>query len=101
VPLGTVQKIFSGETASPRYTTLLALEQVLLDHRETFSSTVHESVAPYLTKRQAQYAATCTRLFLTQLKCRHSAVAKGLLYTAHPLNSPAVCRRYLTADTSL
>ncbi len=29
VPLGTVQKIFSGETAHPRYATLHALEQVL------------------------------------------------------------------------
>lgn len=29
VPLGTVQKIFSGETSSPRYDTLLALERVL------------------------------------------------------------------------
>ena len=63
VPLGTVQKIFSGETTSPRYTTLLALEQVLLDHRETFSSTVHESVAPYLTKRQGEYTIEdCDRL---------------------------------------
>lgn len=29
VPLGTVQKIFSGETSCPRYDTLLALERVL------------------------------------------------------------------------
>lgn len=29
VPLGTVQKIFSGETAHPRYATLHALEQAL------------------------------------------------------------------------
>ena len=29
VPLGTVQKIFSGETSYPRYATLQALEQVL------------------------------------------------------------------------
>lgn len=29
VPLGTVQKIFSGATASPRYETLRALEAVL------------------------------------------------------------------------
>ena len=29
VPLGTVQKIFSGETERPRYATLQALEQVL------------------------------------------------------------------------
>ena len=31
VPLGTVQKIFSGETEHPRYATLQALEQVLKD----------------------------------------------------------------------
>lgn len=55
VPLGTVQKIFSGETTSPRYTTLLALEQVLFPSKDTFSSTVHENVAPYLTKRQGEY----------------------------------------------
>ena len=28
VPLGTVQKIFSSETQSPRYDTVMALEQV-------------------------------------------------------------------------
>ena len=55
VPLGTVQKIFSGETASPRYDTLLALEQILFKDKDTFSSTVHETVAPYLTKRQGEY----------------------------------------------
>lgn len=34
VPLGTVQKIFSGETEHPRYATLQALEQVLKDQNE-------------------------------------------------------------------
>ncbi len=34
VPLGTVQKIFSGETEHPRYATLQALEQVL-KHQDT------------------------------------------------------------------
>lgn len=63
VPLGTVQKIFSGETASPRYTTLLALEQVLFNYKDTFSSTVHETVAPYLTKKQGEYTIEdCDRL---------------------------------------
>ena len=28
IPLGTIQKIFSGETKSPRYDTLIALEQL-------------------------------------------------------------------------
>ena len=63
VPLGTVQKIFSGETTSPRYTTLLALEQVLFTYKDTFSSKVHETVAPYLTKRQGEYTIEdCDRL---------------------------------------
>ena len=31
VPLGTVQKVFSGETEKPRYDTLLALEQLFMD----------------------------------------------------------------------
>ena len=31
VPLGTVQKVFSGETEKPRYDTLLALEQLFTD----------------------------------------------------------------------
>jgi Uma2 family endonuclease len=41
VPLGTVQKIFSGETKSPRYDTLLALENVFtgeLQLRESCSA---------------------------------------------------------------
>jgi len=32
VPLGTVQKIFSGITQSPRYSTLQALEKVFRSH---------------------------------------------------------------------
>lgn len=31
VPLGTVQKIFCGETVSPRYDTLLALEALFAE----------------------------------------------------------------------
>lgn len=34
VPLGTLQKIFSGETESPRYATRQALEQALLGKRD-------------------------------------------------------------------
>ena len=33
VPLGTVQKIFNGETKAPRYETLRALEKVLRPHK--------------------------------------------------------------------
>lgn len=37
VPLGTVQKIFSGATAAPRYETLSALEQILGKHEGAFA----------------------------------------------------------------
>ena len=52
VPLGTVQKIFSGETACPRYDTLIALESLLRKPLE-----LHDS-APYNatpSKRQGEY----------------------------------------------
>ena len=45
VPLGTIQKIFSGETESPRYDTLLALEQIFTE----------QSVASYKTDRNGSY----------------------------------------------
>jgi Uma2 family endonuclease len=43
VPLGTVQKIFSGETENPRYATLQALERVLKD--DDNSMTLNDSGA--------------------------------------------------------
>lgn len=55
VPLGTVQKIFSGETSYPRYATLQALEQVLGEPSSAGKSFVNESTAPYLTKKQGDY----------------------------------------------
>ena len=49
VPLGTIQKIFSGETAHPRYDTLMALEKLFQD-----PPGLHENYA-YSTK----HAGTC------------------------------------------
>ena len=51
VPLGTVQKIFAGITASPRYDTLQALERVFCPD----SSLVCEAAEPYFVKRQGDY----------------------------------------------
>lgn len=48
VPLGTIQKIFSGETTTPRYDTLRALESIF---EESF---VGEG-CPYMAKRQGEY----------------------------------------------
>ena len=51
VPLGTVQKIFNGSTASPRYDTLRALEQILREPSETL---IREASTPYLAKEQGK-----------------------------------------------
>ena len=54
VPLGTVQKIFSGETQSPRYDTLLALEQFF--EGEAYPQMVQDKAAVYGTeKEQGEY----------------------------------------------
>lgn len=44
VPLGTVQKIFSGETLSPRYDTLQALEQLFAEPLMVQDAVVHYGV---------------------------------------------------------
>lgn len=57
VPLGTVQKVFGGVTASPRYDTLRALERVFQKKEPMY---VKESALPYEAearreKRQGEY----------------------------------------------
>ena len=49
VPLGTIQKIFSGETMTPRYDTLRALEGIFEE-----PLLVREG-CPYMAKRQGEY----------------------------------------------
>lgn len=51
VPLSTVQKIFSGTTSSPRYSTLQALDRFFSD----WPGCVRESVTPYRAGRQGSY----------------------------------------------
>ena len=57
VPLGTVQKVFGGVTASPRYDTLRALERVFQKKEPMY---VKESALPYEAearreKRQGEF----------------------------------------------
>lgn len=61
VPLGTVQKIFSGETQSPRYATLQALEAAFREEKVSYyfdnskGSGVEESARYRVTKKQGEY----------------------------------------------
>lgn len=57
VPLGTVQKIFSGETEHPRYATLQALEQILKDKddRMALNDSAAFSYGDTSGKKQGEY----------------------------------------------
>ena len=64
VPVGTIQKIFGGMTASPRYETLLALEKVLLGQPKnqevrtrpgTYSGMVSEEALTGWGKKQGEF----------------------------------------------
>lgn len=57
VPLGTVQKVFSGVTETPRYDTMRALENVLEKRERPFfdATMVKESVPYYAGKKQGEY----------------------------------------------
>lgn len=56
VPLGTIQKVFSGETEHPRYTTLQALERVLRDCDDTMVlNDIASAYGSMQEKRQGEY----------------------------------------------
>lgn len=60
VPLATVQKIFAGQTKSPRYDTMQALERVLTDDYFELRPSerigeVREEVFKYEVKKQGEY----------------------------------------------
>ena len=55
VPLGTVQKVFGGETANPRYDTLQALESLFNGESGTHSSVREEEAAYGAVKKQGDY----------------------------------------------
>lgn len=54
VPVGTINKILTGETRSPRYDTLNALEKILYQDTAVHSDTVRESAA-YAVDYQGRY----------------------------------------------
>ena len=55
VPLGTVQKVFSGETSSPRYDTLMALESFFMGESVDSSVLKEEAAAYKVSRKQGEY----------------------------------------------
>ena len=58
VPVGTLQKIFSGETSSPRYKTIIALSNVLGDKESIYE--VHDSAVAYNVNNISQKNVSST-----------------------------------------
>lgn len=89
VPLGTLQKIFSGETAAPRFKTMQALERVLAPNYSA-DSMVREALAYRVDskeewkgeKRQGEYTL---EEYYTMPDDRRAELIDGVIYD---MNSP-------------
>ena len=62
VPVGTINKILNGETKSPRYDTLIALERILMDRPREESWMFRDASATYDYKGQGSYTVEDYRL---------------------------------------
>lgn len=96
VPLDTVEKYFRGEATDLRYSTLLALEQVLMKYNDNSTSTIHEAVFPYLTKRQGEYTIEdCDKL---PEDVRTELIDGVIYYMTAPTNAHQLIAGYLHAQ---
>ena len=58
IPIGTINKILNGETKSPRYATLKALNDVLFRNMDSGIDGIREAVTSYTAssdKKQGEY----------------------------------------------
>ena len=97
VPLGTVQKVFGGVTASPRYDTLRALERVFQKKEPMY---VKESALPYEAearreKRQGEYTVEDYRALPEDQRMELIFRQCTLRYGSADRDSPADRRRNL------
>lgn len=86
VPLGTLQKIFSGETESPRYNTRQAIEKVLLEGDARYDFTpkdtarVEEPGAGYTTMKVKQQGEFTLEDYYTLPEDRRIELIDGVIY---------------------
>ena len=95
VPLGTLQKIFSGETETPRYATRKALENVLSDEKYEYEreeqmveeSTVYEAAR---SKKQGEYTLED---YYTLPDDRRVELIDGMIYD---MNAPTFVHQHIS-----
>jgi len=86
VPLGTLQKIFSGETESPRYATRQALERALLegeggyDFGQDTAPKVEEPGINYITSRTKRQGEFTLEDYYTMPEDRRVELIDGVIY---------------------
>lgn len=78
VPLGTLQKIFSGETEHPRYATRRALEQVLSEEAKA-PQTVREA-GVYVADRSRKPGEYTLEDYYTLPEDRRAELIEGVIY---------------------
>ena len=76
VPIGTIQKVFSGETESPRYQTLIAIER----DSTSFIESMEQSQAPVVAWEQkvARVVAWATKLLRVNISIKWMRTTRDL-----------------------
>ena len=92
VPLGTVQKIFSGETETPRYKTLLEIDKAIAEFaKETSVNSFREGEAAYAVHPQHKYTVE-DYLALPDNQGQRYELIDGVLYD---MGAPTISHQYI------
>ncbi len=92
VPLGTIQNYFYGYTDSPRYDTIMALEDVLAKDRSFTLHDVSADLPAYYGKQQGEYTVDDYEAFPDDQRCE---IIDGVVYD---MGSPTVTHQRMQFD---
>ncbi len=101
VPLGTLQKIFSGETENPRYATRQALEKALTDDREGYSfctkeqKKVEEPTLKYKAPKVKKQGEYTLEDYYTLPDDRRVELIDGVIYD---MSAPAFVHQHILGE---
>ncbi len=86
VPVSTIQKVLSGTTASPRMSTIVALEEGLriADRNRQIYSSLHDIGSPYMVKEEIREADFPELSAQSRTDLRFAPVGSERMSTGHP-----------------